>query len=220
MSDSPPEPEDSSRQPGDGRSNPDGEPMADEAVPDDVPDWDDEYLDRVSDRLMFNYDLDRDVAIRGRTFPMTGEMRIESQKQLLHQSVNYANHAHYEHLFVRRIDRPTVSDLESLVELGHDLADERVDADEEHRGTDFTFVVVADEIPDDVASFVSEFKDRTLLKFGYYGHYEVNLGVVVPDREEAVGSPNADVIAAFRMWETVPEESPGLLGRLVSRLVR
>ena len=186
--------------------------------PEDVPDWDDEYVDRVSDRLMFNYDLEKEFAARGRTFTMYGEMRMESQKQLLHPSVNYANHAHYEHLFVRRIDRPTVADLESLVELGHELADEWIKADEEHQGTDFTFVVVADEIPDAVASFVSGFKDRTLLRFGYYGHYEVNVGVVAPDREETVGSRNADVVAAFRTWESIPEAKPGLLGRLVRKL--
>ena len=196
--------------------------VPEEAMPDDVPDWDDAFVDRVSDRLMFNYDLEKDRTVRGHSFTLYGELRIESQKEFFHPLLNYANHEQREHLFVRRAGGATVADLERLVELGHDLADEWIDANEEHFGTQFTFVVVAPEIPDDVRTFVSGFRDRTLLKYGYYGDYEVALAVVAPDREEAVGSESADVTAAFRTWTDVPdpERQTGVLGRLVRRLRR
>ena len=194
-------------------------PDTDDAPDDpDVPDWDDEYVDRVSDRLMFNYDLEKDYRVRGRTFTMYGELRLESQKHFLHRSINYANHESREHLFVLRADSVSRSDLKTLAKLGHDLADEWIVANEEHYSTDLTFAVVAPEIPEDVREFVAGFEDRKLLKFGYYGHYEVNLLVVAPDREQAVESRNADVAAAFRTWAEVPEEPPGLLARLVARL--
>ncbi|MFC4551829.1 MULTISPECIES: hypothetical protein [Halorussus] len=186
----------------------------------DVPDWNDEYVDRVSNRLMFNYDLEKDYRVRGESFTLYGEMRLESQKQFLHRSINYANHESREHLLVRRADSVSRADLEALVELGHDLADEWIVANEEHYGTDFTFAVVAPEIPEDVREFVSGFKDRNLLKLGYYGHYEVNLLVTAPDDEAVVESENADVAAAFRTWADVPEarEPAGFLARLVDRL--
>ena len=186
----------------------------------DVPDWDDEYVDRVSDRLMFNYDLEKDYRVRGESFTLYGEMRLESQKQFLHRSINYANHESREHLFVRRADSVSRADLEALAELGHDLADEWIVANEEHYGTDFTFAVVAPEIPENVREFVAGFADRNLLKLGYYGHYEVNLLVAAPDDEAVVESGNADVAAAFRTWTDVPEarEPAGLLARLVDRL--
>ncbi len=209
MSDGAPEPTDSEE------VTVGGETVPEEAVPDDVPEWDDEYLDRVSDRLMFSFDLEREFRVRGRAFEMYGEMRIESQKQLFHAALNYGNHEKREHLFVRRADSVSPTDLESMVDLGHELADEWIDADEQHFGTDFTFVVVAPEIPDDVRSFVSGFRDRTLLKFGYYGDYEVNLVVVAPEEEQTVESEEADVAAAFRLWESLDEteESSGLLDR-------
>ncbi|UPV75659.1 hypothetical protein M0R89_06230 [Halorussus limi] len=199
-----------------------GETVPEEAIPDDVPEWDDEYVDRVSDRLMFNYDLEKDRAVRDREFTLYGELKIESQKEFFHPALNYANHEQREHLFVRRADAVSVPDLEALVDLGHDLADEWIDADEEHFGTQFTFVVVAPEVPDDVREFVSGFKDRTLLKWGYYGDYEVTLAVVAPEREAAVGGESADVTAAFRTWDSVPdpERPPGLLGRLARLLGR
>ncbi|WP_435184208.1 hypothetical protein [Halobellus sp. EA9] len=193
---------------------------------DDVPVWDDEYLDRVSDRLMFNYDLERDRAVGGERFALYAEMRMESQKHFFHPALDYANHEHREFLFARRRDRPTVADLERLIELGHDLADsaEWLVPDEEHFGTDFTFVLVAEEIPADVAEFVEGFRDRNLLKFGYYGHYEVNVGVVAPEREAIVKSESADSAEAFALWRDVPpaDRRQGLLGRLrgaVARLV-
>ncbi|WP_225741202.1 hypothetical protein [Halorussus halophilus] len=197
----------------------DSKPPEDADIP-DVPDWDDEYVDRVSDRLMFNYDLEKDYHARGRSFTLYGAMRVESQKQFLHRSINYANHESREHLFVRRVSSVSKPDLESLVEFGHDLADEWIDADEEHYGTDFTFAVVAPEIPADVREFVSGFRDRNLLKYGYYGHYEVNLLVVAPEEEAVVASPNADVSVAFQTWTDVPEPPTqrGLLARLVSRI--
>lgn len=167
-----------------------------------VPEWDDDYLDRVSDRLLHSYDLERDHAVGGRRFDLYGSLRIESHKQFFHPALNYANHETRERLYVRRVDDVRVADVDALVDLGHELG-EAIDADETHQGTDFTFGLVAPEIPDEVRSFVEGFRDRTLIRYGYYGHYEVALFVVAPDRESLVASPQADVATAFALWEDV-----------------
>ncbi|WP_226038846.1 hypothetical protein [Natrinema sp. DC36] len=182
-----------------------------------VPDWDDEYLDRVSDRLMYNYDLEKNRSVDGERWDLYGEMRVLSQKQFFHPALSYADHEAEEYLFARRESRPTIAELERLVDLGHELADERVVADEEHFGTDFTFVLVADELPDDVREFVADFRDRTLLKFGYHGHYEVNLLVVVPEAETHVASEAADIVEAFTLWEDVTAAEEGILSRFAKR---
>ncbi|WP_284010206.1 hypothetical protein [Haloarcula pelagica] len=197
-----------------------GEETADpESEDPDLPSWDDQYLRSVADRLKFNYDLERDRTVRGESFEMYGRLAIESQKQFLHQSINWANYETAEHLFVRRVDGVSRADLEHLVELGHDLADEWIDADEEHQGTEFTFVLVVPRIPDGVRSFVDGFRDRTLLRYGYYGDYEINLAVVAPERETAVASSEADTAVAFQLWRDPAELTPsGLLGRLRSWL--
>ncbi|WP_135829901.1 hypothetical protein [Halorussus halobius] len=196
------------------------EDAPDGALPDDVPDWDDEYLDRVSDRLMYSFDLENGYRVGGEQFDMYGQVRVENRKQLFHPSLNYANHEAREHLFARRTDRVTVADLERLVELGHDLADEWITADEEHFETEFTFVVVASEIPDSVREFVDGFRDRTLLKFGFFGRYEVNLVVANPEDERLVASRNADAAAAFRLWDDVSGSDPGLFQRFVRAIWR
>jgi hypothetical protein len=188
-----------------------------EEIREAVPDWDDEYLDRVSDRLMYNYDLERDRRIRGERWAMYGEMRVLNQKQFFHPALNYADHEAEEYLFVRREAEPTVTELRRLVELGHEIADERIVADEEHFGTDVTFVLVCENIPDDVVEFVSGFRERELLKFGYYGHYDVNLVVVAPGTETAVASEAADVAEAFTLWEDVTEPDEGFLSRFAKR---
>ena len=192
----------------------------DEPHPDlaDVPDWDDEYLDRVSDRLMHSYDLEKSYREGPERFDMYGRLRVENQKHLFHPALNWANHRAEEHLYVRRVDGVGKADLESLVELGHRLADERIDADEEHFRTDFTFVVVAPRVSPEVASYVADFSDRTMLKFGYYGQYEVNLAVAVPDGKRVVASESADVADAFALWDPVEREPSGLLDRLLGRL--
>jgi len=187
------------------------------AAYEDIPLWDDEFLDRVSDRLMFNYDLDRDYRVRGERFDLYGLMRIESQKQFFHPSLGYADHHSDEHLFARRQSSVTVEELERIVQLGHALADERVEGDEEHYGTDLSFVLVVPEIPDDVREFVVDFRERQLLKYGYFGHYEINLGVVAPEHETAVASREADVVSAFALWDEVPDRHTprGFVTRLV-----
>jgi hypothetical protein len=189
-------------------------------IRENVPDYDDEYFDRVSDRLMYSYDLSRDVVVNGERFEFAGEMRMRNQKQFFHPALSYADHDIMEHLFARRVGTPTVGELERLVDLGHDIADERVTPNEEHYGTDVTFVLVVDRIPDDVAAFVDGFRDRTLLKLGYYGHYEVNLIVVAPDEESIVDSEAAGVTDAFRMWEPIAEADEGVLSRFAKRFWR
>jgi len=201
--------------PGDAEIADDAEVPDDEEMFEDVPDWDDEYLDRVSDRLMYSFDLENGYSVRGERFDMYGEVRVENRKQLLHPALNYANHEAHEHLFARRAERVTVADLERLVELGHDLADEWIVADEEHFETEFTFVLVVPDIPEEVREFVEDFRDRTLLKFGFFGRYEVNLVVAAPDEERLVASRNADAATAFRLWEDVSQADPGLLQRFV-----
>ena len=182
----------------------------------DVPDWDDEYVDRVSDRLLFNYDLEKDYRVRSETFTLYGQLDVHSEKHFLHPSISFGHHDSSEHLFVRRTDGVTVADLERLVELGHELADEWIAANEEHYCTEFTFVVVAPTISEDVRTFVAEFRDRTLLKYGYYGHYEVNLVAVAPEESELVASSEATVEEAFRLWDPIERSEPGLL-RLIAR---
>ena len=187
----------------------------------DIPEWEDEYLDRVANDLKFNYDLEKDERVGGERFPMRGRLRMENRKSFLHESINYANHSIEEHLFVRRADPVSPATLERYVELAHDLADDWIDPDEEHQSTDFTFVLVAPEMPEDVRSFVSGFRDRTLIRFGYYGHYEVNLVVVAPDAEEHVASRNADVWRVFVHWVDPDEDGRGgLLSRITGLLGR
>lgn len=185
-----------------------------------VPDWDDEYVDRVSDRLLVNYDLEKDERVRDERFTLYGELRIESAKQFLHPSITYANHHAREHLFVERAPRVDVGRLESLAELGSTLADEWVEPNEDHFGTEFTFAVVAPEIPDDARSFVEGFSERTLLRYGYHGHYEIHLIVVAPEREGIVSSANADGEGAFATWGPLERDRRGRLGRLVDYLRR
>ena len=189
----------------------------------DRPEFDDEYLDRVAERLMYNYDLERDVRAGGSRFDLYGRLRIESRKQFLHESINYANQNVNEHLFVDRRDAVSVADIESFVERAHELADQGdwVTADETHRSTDFTFVAVVPEIPAAVESFVHQFRDRTLLRYGYHGHYEVNLVVVAPETESYVASEEADVWRAFALWaETDPDPEPRLIDRIRGLLKR
>ncbi len=189
-------------------------------IRENVPDYDDEYLDRVSDRLMYSYDLDRDGLVHGERFEMTATLRMRNQKQFLHPALSYADHDQQEFVFVRRTSTPTVAELERLVELGHDIADDRIEANERHYGTEVTFVLVGDRIPDAVAEFVDGFRDRTLLKFGYYGHYEVNLIVVSPREETLVDSEAAGVTGAFRLWEPVETPDEGFLSRFAKRFWR
>ena len=184
----------------------------------DVPDWDDEYVDRVSDRLMFNYDLEKDRRVAGRNFTLYGKMEMHHQKHFLHPALSFAHHDSYDHIFTTRVNNAAVSDIESLVSLGHEIADDWIEANEEHYATEFTFAVVTDSIPDEVHEFVDGFRERTMLKKGYYGHYEINFVVVAPEEEDIVASEITDLDAAFRLWERIDGGENGLLARLRQRL--
>ncbi|MFA9426196.1 hypothetical protein [Natronorubrum sp. A-ect3] len=183
-----------------------------------VPDWDDEYVDRVSDRLMHNYDLEKDFAVEGEQFTLYGTMELVSKKHFLHPALSLAEHESTEHLFVRQVDRVDDRTLDRFVELGERLADEWIEPDEEHFCTEFTFVAVTASIPESIAERVAGFDGRTLLKYGYHGHYEINLAVIAPDSKELVASDNADVATAFRLWDPIEKDEPGLLGLLSRRL--
>jgi hypothetical protein len=186
--------------------------------PEEVPDWDDEYVDRVSDRLMFNYDLEKDRTVGGRTFTLYGEMHVHHEKHFLHPALSFAHHDTFEHLFVHPTGEVTVDRVESFVEVGHDLAQDWIDADEEHFATEFTFALVVDHVPEAVRSFVSGFRDRTMLRKGFHGHYEIHLVVVDPVREDLVASTEASLDEAFRIWEPIEEEEITWLDLLRRRL--
>ena len=194
------------------------DPDVERTAGEDRPSWDDEYLETVGGRLHHNYDLEADYRVDGESFPMYGRMEIHSEKHFLHPALSFAHHESYEHLFVRRVERVTEADLERLVDLGHDLADRWVDPHEEHYSTEFTFVLIASDVPDGVRSYVANLDERRLLKYGFHGHYEVNLVVVAPEARDLVASDQADVGEAFRTWEEIEREEPGLLGLITRRL--
>jgi len=204
----------------DGDGGPAGEAVSE--MP-EVPEWDDEYLDRVSDRLMYSYDLEKDRRVRGERFALYGRIEVENRKQFLHPAISYGRHEKVGHLFVRRVDRVSVADLDRLADLGEALADEWIEPDGTHFETEFVFVVVASEIPDSVAERVADLESRTLLNYGYHGHYWLRFVVVAPDQERVAASPGADVAAAFRLWSEGQEdgnERGGTFGRLRSLFSR
>lgn len=183
-----------------------------------VPDWDDEYVDRVSDRLLHNYDLERNKTVQDRRFTLYGQLAIKRRKQFFHPALTYGDHETTEHLLVQRTDSVSVADMERLSKLGDQLADEWIVPDEEHFGTEFVFGVVAPRVPDEVQAFVSEFETRTLLKYGYHGHYSVRLFVVAPEKQSSVASPDVDVVRAFRLWDENSEQRSKKSNGVVSRL--
>ncbi|WP_114575989.1 hypothetical protein [Saliphagus sp. LR7] len=188
--------------------------------PEGVPVWNDDYLDRVGLRLAHHYDLERDHVVAGERFSLYGEMHVRHERHAIHPALTFGHHEAEEYLFVRRVDRPAVVELESMETLGERLADERIEADEDHYSTDFTFVLIADSIPDDVREFVAGYRNRTLLNYGYFGHYEINLLVVTPEGEASVASREADVESAFRVWEPIDVQEPGRLDRFLGWLSR
>jgi len=60
--------------------------------------------------------------------------------------------------------------------------------------------------------------ERTLLKYGYNGHYEVNLVVVAPDQRDLVSNDAADVGEAFTTWEEIEREEPTFFDLVKRRL--
>lgn len=186
---------------------------------DHVPHWDDEYVDRVSDRLLFNYDLERDYTVDAESFDLYGRLEIHTQKKFFHPAITYGHHASFEHLFLRRVDDVRLEALDAVTDLATDLADRWIAADEEHYATEFTFVFVVPTIPDDVREFVAGFSDRTMLKYGYNGYYETHLAVVAPETEDIVTSQRTDVGDALTVWDPLDADDPGPLERLKRRLL-
>jgi len=200
---------------GDAPADPDGDASTEAPS---RPTWDDAYLDDVAERLQYSFDLERDATLDGETWPLSGELNLEREKYFLHPSISYGRHNSDEHLFVRRVDHLDTDDLDDLVDLGHRLADARITPNERHYSTEFTFALVVPEIDAPVRDYVEGFRERTLLKYGYYGHYEVNLLVVAPDAEECVASEEADVADAFRTWRDPTVRERGLFGRVADAI--
>lgn len=196
-------------------SRPDPEPVQHE-----VPDWEDDYLDRVSDRLLSNFDMSKDATVGDYTFDLYGRMLIKNQKEFFHPALRYGYHESTEHLMVQRRDAVTLADVEAFEDFAHALADDWIENTEDHFETIFTFVLVAPEIPDDVRNKVAGYRERPLLKFGFNGHYEINFVVVSPDAEALVASEQADVWRAFQLWSNVDDGvPPGVFGRLKAKLL-
>ncbi len=175
------------------------------------------YLDRVLDRLRHSYDLTADRTVDGRTFDWYGLCRVEHQKSFLHPSISYGDHSSLDHLFVQQRDGVEQSDLTELAELAHSIASDWIAPSPTHYETSFTFAVLVPELSPEVDSFVSEFTDRTLLRYGLHGRYDVAFIVVAPSDTQIAASPRAEVARAFSFSEPDPPEKPtGLRGRLKS----
>lgn len=196
-------------------SPPDPEPVQHE-----VPDWADDYLDRVSDRLLSNFDMSKDATVGDYEFDLYGRMLIKNQKEFFHPALRYGYHESTEHLLVQRRERVTQADIDEFEAFAHALADDWIENSEDHFETIFTFVLVVPEVPEDVRQHVSGYRERPLLKYGFNGHYEINFVVVSPAEEDLIASTQADVWRAFQLWSNVDDGvPPGVFGRLKAKLL-
>ena len=186
--------------------------------PADVPTLEDEYLQTISRRLVHNYDLEQDYRVRGESFALYGHMELHSQKHVLHSALSIAHHEAHEHVFLQRSKTLSQRAIDDAIELGHDLAEAWIDPNEEHYSTEFIFGFVVPEIPTDLASTVRDIDERTLLKFGYNGHYDIGIVLVAPETKQIVASESVDIVDALRTWEPIEQNNTGWLGRLARRL--
>lgn len=184
--------------------------------PAEIPQWDDAYLTTLSERLHQNYDLVKDRSVHDQQFALYGHMELHNQRYVLHPALSVGHYEIHEHLFVRRVEAVSERDIQHLVEFGHELAEDAtwIDPDEEHYATEFTFVLIAPSIPEAVRSRVSGIDERSLLKYGYNGHYEINVAVVAPTAEQIVSNDAADIAPALRTWDPTDTGPSGVLGRL------
>ncbi len=182
------------------------------------PTWDDHYLDELAARLAHSYDLQKDRQINSRSFPLYGYLELHRQKQVLHPALSFAHHQLYEHVLVTTTDTISQQTVSDLVELGHTLADEWIDPGEEHYSTEFSFGVVTDHIPKAVTTAVSTIDERTMLKYGFNGHYDINIIVVAPEQEALIANDTADIAEAFRHWPPADASPGGLFDRLFDYL--
>ena len=197
----------------------DGTPTGD-SRPEGVPVWDDEYLDAVAGRLFNHYDLEREYTVAGERFPLYGELRVRHERHALHPSLTFAHHESREHVFVTELPEPTGADIDRLEAVGEQLRDDWIVPDETHHGTEFTFVIVADTLSPTVRDRIADYSNRTLIKFGYHGHYEISFLGVVPEQHTSVASPAADIEQAFRVWEPITRTEPSRLDRFLDWLSR
>jgi hypothetical protein len=196
-------------------SHPDPAPVQHE-----VPDWDDDYLDRVSDRLLSNFDMSKHARVGSYEFDLYGRMVIKNQKEFFHPALRYGYHESTEHLLVQRRPDATVADVEEFEAFAHALADDWIVDSDDHFETIFTFVLVVPEVREDVRDYVADYYERPLLKYGFNGHYQIKFVVVSPETETLVASEEADVWRAFQLWANVDDSLPdGVLGRIKAKLL-
>ncbi len=189
-------------------------------TPEHIPELTDPYVEAVGQRLVHNYDLEGDYTVNGERFDLYGYLEVHNQRQVLHPALSVGHHESREHVFLKRTETLSEADLDRMIELGHALAEEWITADEEHYSTEFIFVFVCSSLSDPVSNRIEELDERTLLKFGYHGHYDIHIAAVDPAQQHLVSNAAFNLTEAVRTWEPVGGTDSGLMPRVVRRLIR
>lgn len=189
-------------------------------TPGHIPELTDPYLETVGQRLVHNYDLESDYTVNGEQFDLYGYLEVHNKRQVLHPALSVGHHEAREHVFLKRTETLSEADLDRVIELGHALAEEWITADEEHYSTEFIFAFVTTSLAAPVSNRIEELDERTLLKFGYHGHYDIHIAAVDPTQQHLVSNAAFDLTEALRTWDPVSGTDPGLVTRLVRRLLR
>lgn len=183
----------------------------------EFPEWERDYLNRLAGRIVHSYDLEKNKHIRGFDFTLYASFEAQRHKQLFHPAISYAEHNLYEYLFVNEYDTVTIETVDQLIDLGHELADDWIDADDDHYATEFSFGLIVPSIPDDIRQYVSRIDERTMLRYGFDGHYDIHIIVVAPEEQSIVATDRAEIQAAFIEWDT-QSRSTGIFSSLLDQL--
>ena len=124
------------------------------------------------------FDVSRDHAFGGRTFPGYAEFHSSAERYVLVKRAKLWEVNAHEYLFFVTVDRLTAQRLKDEVAFMTTKALDKVQLNPEHMTSYLSLVVVADAVDDDARRAVKKTRFRKNFKLGFQGWADLRLAVV------------------------------------------
>ncbi len=137
-----------------------------------------ERLDKLLDAYSHQYDIDREVAVDGFTYPATATYYLRDENYLISKQHVLSAVEQHEYLYFYLTDRLTAADLQFQIELSKRAGLGKVRPHKDHMFSNVGLIVLANTVEPDAVKLLKRTRFRKNYRLTFYGWTEYQLAAM------------------------------------------
>jgi len=146
-------------------------------------------LDKLLNAYSHRYDIERNVAVEGGSFPATATFFLRDENYLISKKHVLSAVENYEYMYFYLTDHLDADTLQAQIDLTMKVGTARVKPHREHMSSFVTLVILADTIDEDAKKIIKKVRFQKYFRLALHGWMEYHIAAMECSTNSFLSNP-------------------------------